>query len=238
MFAFFQGVSVITTSLIGAVLTAAAIQPLTVGEKHRLAAYVAYLVAVDVDGGGGETVYHAGDYCPSCNPGGKPLYPQKGAGWVGDGTVFEKCAFETDDGKLACMGTGILREVGDVAEAEYNLDELGMTPEEVVEQLAEEQEEPDIVCLGGNTWTFEDKRVAQASDADMRRHLINVHDVEADSVNKMSRNEMIALHNLLHNTEVRASAPSSSAGSSSCPSGNCPTSSSGSFTRRRGLFRR
>ena len=228
MIALLQTSVIVVTALVGAVLTAATTQPLTRGECYRLAAYLSYLVATDVpDGGGGGSSYSAGDTCPECG----------GKGEVGDGKVMVTCNFRTDDDKLMCK-SGTLREVGDVAEVEYNLDELGMTPEEVVEQLAEEQEEPDIVCLGGSTWTFEDKRVAQASDADMRRHLINVHDVEADSVNKMSRNEMIALHNLLHNTEVRASAPSSSAGSSSCPSGNCPTSSSGSFTRRRGLFRR
>ena len=71
-----------------------------------------------------------------------------------------------------------------------------------------------------------------------RKHLINEHNVDPDSVNKMSDAEIEALHNLLHNSEVRAAAPSQSRSSSSCPGGNCPTSRSSSASRRRGLFGR
>jgi hypothetical protein len=60
-----------------------------------------------------------------------------------------------------------------------------------------------------------------------RQHLIQTHKVDAKSVNKMSNAEVEALHNLLHNSEVRAAAPSKSSASSSCPGGNCPTSSAG-----------
>ena len=60
-----------------------------------------------------------------------------------------------------------------------------------------------------------------------RQHLIQTHKVDARSVNKMSNAEAEALHNLLHNSEVRAAAPSKASSSSSCPGGNCPTSSAG-----------
>ena len=71
-----------------------------------------------------------------------------------------------------------------------------------------------------------------------RQHLIQTHKVDAKSVSKMSDAEVEALHNLLHNSEVRAAAPSKSSSSSSCPSGNCPTSRSSSTSSRRGLFGR
>ena len=71
-----------------------------------------------------------------------------------------------------------------------------------------------------------------------RQHLIQTHKVDAKSVSKMSDAEVEALHNLLHNSEVRAAAPSKSSSSSSCPGGNCPTSGSSSASRRRGLFGR
>ena len=87
-----------------------------------------------------------------------------------------------------------------------------------------------------------------------RQHLIQTHKVDAKSVSKMSDAEVEALHNLLHNSEVRAAAPSKSSSNSSCPDGNCPTSSAGrsggcpggncptnsssSASRRRGLFGR
>ena len=227
MFAFFQGVSVITTSLIGAVLTAAAIQPLTVGEKHRLAAYVAYLVAVDVDGDGGETVYHAGDYCPSCNPGGKPLYPQKGAGWVGDGTVFEKCAFETDDGKLACMGTGILKQVGDFEE---EIVDYGIGEEVDIDIKASPLKMPGSKWNVEGRWNYDWEFIAD--------HLRTVHDF--DDVEGYSLSELEIIHSNLHNGYPPfgcVEAASSGSSSSSCPLGNCPTSGSGTV-RRRGLFRR
>ena len=84
-----------------------------------------------------------------------------------------------------------------------------------------------------------------ASDSDIREHLVSVHGIDPDSANKMDREELLSLHNLLHNAETRASAPSSSCpsgncptsrgSSSSCPSGNCPTSR-GSSTRSRGCL--
>jgi len=76
-----------------------------------------------------------------------------------------------------------------------------------------------------------------------RQHLIDDHQVDPDSVNKMTNAEIEALHNLLHNSEVRSSAPkskssfSSRSSRSSCPGGSCPTSSSSS-SRSRGLFGR
>ena len=123
---------------------------------------------------------------------------------------------------------------------ESTVRDLGCKLEDSLEALGEEQESPDILCFKGNAWTFEDKRINQASNADMVKHLVEVHNIDPDSASKMDREELIALHNLLHNSEVRSSAPKaeSSCPSGSCPSGTCPSSSSrgSSSSSRRGLF--
>ena len=130
---------------------------------------------------------------------------------------------------------------------ESTIRDLGDKLADVLEAKEEEQDVPDIVCLNGNAWTFEDKRIKQATNADMVKHLVEVHGLDYDSVSKYTREELIAQHNLLHNSEIRSSAPTadcpsgscptSRGSSSSCPSGNCPTSR-GSSTRSRGLFGR
>tara|TARA_Y100001978_G_scaffold200166_1_gene215882 strand:- start:441 stop:1205 length:765 start_codon:yes stop_codon:yes gene_type:complete len=193
----------------------------------------------------------AGDWCDECTPGGVPLYPSH-PGKVGDGTVFNTCP--------VCGGTqkapgSVQEEIDQLGDAIDNVSEdwnesivrdLGDKLADVLEAQGEEQNEPDILCMGGSAWTFEDKRIREATNADMVKHLVEVHDIEYESASKMSREELIALHNLLHNTEIRASAPSSSCPSgncptsrgskSSCPSGTCPTSKGNSSSSRRGLF--
>ena len=161
--------------------------------------------------------------------------------------IESPCDFKTPDGLLMCGGTGKLKATGDEANDEM----LEETFEEMFETLeasggfTSEDDVPDIVCFGGSAWTFEDKRIKQASNADMINHLVDVHGIERESASKMTRDELISLHNLLHNSEVRASAPSSSCPSGSCPSGSCPSgtcptssSKSSSSSTRRGLFGR
>lgn len=194
----------------------------------------------------------AGDWCDECTPGGVPLYPSH-PGKVGDGTIFNTCPVCNGTQKAPGSVEEEMKQLGDAIDnvtEDWNeaiVRDLGDKLADVLEAQEEEQNEPDIVCMGGSAWTFEDKRIKQASNADMVKHLVEVHDIEPESASKMSREELIALHNLLHNTEIRASAPSSSCpsgncptsrgSSSSCPSGNCPTSK-GSSTRSRGLFGR
>jgi len=213
------------------------VESLSLAEQHRLGSYLSYLVST-AKSGPKEEVYTIGQTCPACG----------GRGSVGDGVIESPCDFKTPDGLLMCGGTGKLKATGDEANDELLEDDY----EEMFERLessggfTEEQEEPDIVCLGGNAWTFEDKRIRQATNADMIEHLVTVHGIERASASKMDREELVALHNLLHNSEVRSSAPSSSSScpsgscpSGSCPSGSCPTSSKSSgSTTRRGLFGR
>ena len=96
-------------------------------------------------------------------------------------------------------------------------------------------EEPScLVDLSQTKWNW--SGVSDVPISTMREHLTNEHSIDPASLDKMSREELIALHNLLHNEEVRATAPkakSSGTSSSSCPGGNCPTSSS---SRSRGFF--
>lgn len=108
---------------------------------------------------------------------------------------------------------------------ESTVRDLGCKLEDALQALGEEQDDPDILCFNGSAWTFENKRVRQATNADMVKHLVEVHNIDPDSASKMDREELIALHNLLHNSEIRASAPSSSCPSGSCPSGSCPSGS-------------
>ena len=83
--------------MFAATLAAAAVagDPLDFNEKHRLAAYCSFVVAVHDSiyspVNGGET-YKAGDTCPEC----------RGAGSVGDGTVMMKCIYS--EGGLYCKG--------------------------------------------------------------------------------------------------------------------------------------
>lgn len=193
----------------------------------------------------------AGDWCDECTPGGVPLYPSH-PGKVGDGTVFNTCPVCGGTQKAPGSVEEEIKQLGDAIDNvpedwnEAMVRDLGCKLADVLE-AKEEQDAPDIVCLNGSAWTFEDKRIKRATNADMINHLVEVHGLDYDSVSKYSREELIAQHNLLHNSEVRSSAPTASCpsgscptsrgSSSSCPSGNCPTSR-GSSTRSRGLFGR
>lgn len=103
---------------------------------------------------------------------------------------------------------------------------------------------PPLTSLNQTEWNWQG--VGNPPLSVKRKHLIQEHNVDPDSVNKMSDAEVEALHNLLHNSEVRSSAPRSScpsgncptsrgSSSSGCPGGNCPTSRGSS---RRGFFGR
>lgn len=198
----------------------------TVADRAGLGAFLAF----EIVGNAGNVAPPApdgspapsGSVCPECN----------GVGKVGDGTVMLTCN--------ECGGTG--KVPGSVEEEMQQLEDLKEEDELTFEDIV-----TDITCLDGPSWTIEDKRSQNASDAEIREHLITVHGIDPDSANKMDREELLSLHNLLHNAETRASAPTadcpsgncptSRGSSSSCPSGNCPTSSSSS-TRSRGLFGR
>ena len=222
MIAILQTTSVVITALVGALLTAAAIQPLTKSEKHRLAAYISYLVAVDIDGNGGGccSTYKAGQTCPEC--GGPP-------GLVGDGKVMVPCNFVTDDDKLMCKG-GILREVGDVAETEGEIVDYGIGEEIDLEIKA------SPLNMKGSRWNVEGR---WNYDWDfIANHLRTVHNF--DDVEGYTLSELEIIHNNLHNGYPPfgcVEAASSGSSSSSCPSGTCPSSGSGTV-RRRGIFRR
>ena len=110
-------------------------------------------------------------------------------------------------------------------------------PEEIPEETQPVEESSSLTDLSQTQWNFEGKSNVPISE--MRRHLIEQHSVSPDSVDKMSREELIALHNLLHNEELRASTPQAKSktktySSGGCPGGNCPTGPS----RSRGLFGR
>lgn len=188
----------------------------------------------------------AGDWCDECTPGGVPLYPSH-PGKVGDGTVFNTCP--------VCGGTqkapgSLEEEMQQLTDAIENVPEdwnestirdLGDKLADVLEAKEAEQDEPDILCMKGSAWTFEDKKIREATDEEMVKHLVEVHGLDLDSVSKYTRDELIAQHNLLHNSEIRSEAPSSPTSrgnTSSCPSGTCPTSSSSSTRSSRGLFGR
>ena len=215
-----------------------AVEPLSLAEKHRLGAYVSYIVS-SLEESEQEEVYKAGDVCPSCG----------GRGKQGDGVVCSTCNFTTPDGLLSCKGTGKLQPTGDMNDAE--LDET--FSEEQVEKMFEILEEsggfpetPDITELDQNLWNWEGKSNASVPTEFMRRHLREVHGLGPE-VESMSRTELQSIHNVLHDAEVRASEPVSSSASScpTCPSGgSCPTcpssgsSRSSSSSRSRGLFGR
>ena len=221
MIALLQTSVIVVTALVGAVLTAATTQPPTRGECYRLAAYLSYLIATDIpDGGGGGSSYSAGDTCPECG----------GKGEVGDGKVMVTCNFRTDDDKLMCKG-GTLREVGDVAEVEDEIVDYGIGEEIDLEIKASPLKMPGSRWNVEGRWNYDWDFIAN--------HLRTVHgfnDVEGYSIE-----ELEIIHNNIHEGWPPfgcVKAASSGSSSSNCPSGNCPTSSSGSFTRRRGLFRR
>ena len=102
--------------------------------------------------------------------------------------------------------------------------------------------EPEPACLtdlSQTQWNWQGTSNVPVSR--MREHLTSEHSIDPASLDKMSREELIALHNLLHNEEVRASAPSVKSktktySSGGCPGGQCPTGPSRSYSR--GLFGR
>ena len=234
---------------------AIAASPLSNPEKHRLAAYLSYITVTAPKSPVDES-YKAGDICGACG----------GRGSVGDGVIESPCDFVTPDGLLACKGTGKLQSTGgmmdyeDIGEAMCDTCEATPLPPEVETPLLcpdcccpvcngdsqpeESQEETQpveepscLVDLSQTKWNWQGTSNVPIST--MRAHLTDEHSIDPASLDKMSREELIALHNLLHNEEVRATAPkakSSGTSSSSCPSGTCPTSSSSS--RSRGLFGR
>ena len=208
-------------------------------ERQRLASYLAYVVsAVDQSALPSGPTVKVGDWCPDCTPNGKPLYPNK-PGMVGDGSVFEKCGrcggtqrIQPDDPDLGSAGSTCQE---DSFQCQCCLEEAEQDALEESYELEEKQSQeemtkltPDILCFENSAWTFEDKRVREATNADMVSHLVEVHGLEFDAASKMSRDELIALHNLIHSSEVRSSKPSASSSSASCPSGGCPSGSGGS----------
>jgi hypothetical protein len=102
--------------------------------------------------------------------------------------------------------------------------------------------EPEPACLtdlSQTQWNWQGTSSVPVSR--MREHLTSEHSIDPASLDKMSREELIALHNLLHNEEVRASTPSVKSktktySSGGCPGGQCPTGPSRSYSR--GLFGR
>ena len=111
--------------------------------------------------------------------------------------------------------------------------------EETPEETQPVEQPSCLTDLSQTQWNWQGTSNVPVSR--MREHLITEHSVTPNSVDKMSREELIALHNLLHNEEVRASAPQAksktkSYSSGGCPGGNCPTGPSRSSGR--GLFGR
>ena len=218
----------------------------TIPDRAGLGAFLAF----EVVGNSGTVAPPAPDNTPA--PAGSTCPECGGKGKVGDGTVMLTCPECNGTGKVPGSVEEEIKQLGDAIDNvpedwnESTIRDLGDKLADVLE-AKEEQDVPDIVCLNGSAWTFEDKRIKQATNADMVKHLVEVHGLDYDSVSKYTREELIAQHNLLHNSEVRSSAPTadcpsgscptSRGSSSSCPSGNCPTSK-GSSTRSRGLFGR
>ena len=213
------------TLLIFLALTATSAAALPSEELHRLGAYLAYAVsAVKADGGGNtpdKPVAPTGGACSECN----------GVGKVGDGVVMLTCGH--------CNGTGREPRASSAPEGgPQMLQPDAVAPEpEPPEVKPQEVSSPSINDLGGSRWNWQGKGSVPLSE--MRRHLISEHSVEQASVSKMSKTELEALHNLLHNSEVRSAPPKAkSKSSSSCPGGNCPTSNSTTTYRRYSVFRR
>ena len=217
----------------------------TIPDRAGLGAFLAF----EVVGNAGTVAPPAPDNTPA--PAGSTCPECGGKGKVGDGTVMLTCPECNGTGKVPGSVEEEMQQLSDAIDNvpedwnESTIRDLGDKLADVLEAKEEEQDVPDIVCLNGNAWTFEDKRIKQATNADMVKHLVEVHGLDYDSVSKYTREELIAQHNLLHNSEIRSSAPTAdcpsgtcptSRGSSSCPSGNCPTSKGSSSSSRRGLF--
>jgi len=209
------------TILIFLALTATSAAALPSEELHRLGAYLAYAVsAVKADGGGNtpdKPVTPSGGACSECN----------GVGKVGDGVVMFTCGH--------CNGTGREPGASQVPEGSPQIPQPdAVAPEpEPQEEEPEEESSPPLTSMKQTKWNW--NGVGNPPLSVKRKHLISEHSVEPDSVNKMSNAEIESLHNLLHNSEVRAAAPKAK---SSCPGGNCPTSSSSYSRSRYRLFRR
>ena len=112
-------------------------------------------------------------------------------------------------------------------------------PEESQEETQPAEEPSCLVDLSQTQWNWQGTSNVPISA--MRKHLTNEHSIDPASLDKMSREELIALHNLLHNEEVRASTPQAKSktktySSGGCPGGNCPTGPSRSSGR--GFFGR
>ena len=198
---------------------------LPVGELRRLAAYEAYLVATAVPPVPDMPCRPRPGKCEECN----------GTGKVGDGTVFVPCG--------NCGGTGRVGESSAAPPpackpkpvAPPNLVPQGPT----VIELA-----PQTTRNPGPRWNVEGRN--SYSTQELADHLRRVHGVNIDG---KTRSELEALHDNLHNSEVRSSGPvmrSCPSGNcptqstQSCPGGNCPTQSTQSYQYfpRRGLLRR
>lgn len=150
---------------------------------------------------------------PKPTPGNGVCSECNGLKKIGDGTIMFTCP--------RCNGTG--REPG-----------ASQVPEDSPQiPQPEEESSPPLTSMKQTKWNWNGAGSPPLSVK--RKHLISEHSVEPNSVNKMSNAEIESLHNLLHNSEVRAAAPKAK---SSCPGGNCPTSSSSSSRSRYRLFRR
>lgn len=240
--------------------------PLSMPERHRLAAYVSYIIAAYEDDAAPCTnTYKVGDTCPEC----------RGAGEVGDGVVMMKCIWKSDDGQFYCKGgkvaqagsaneelweqlegiksdecwnESVVRDIGcslerAIAEGKQQADCSKRQEPPAIEPEEDQPPGPELTDIKQSRWNWQGK--GSVPIAEMRRHLREEHSLTPDSVDKMSRDEMEALHNLLHNEEVRAADPAASCPSGKCPTsakssgggcpgGNCPTSRSSGFR----LFRR
>jgi hypothetical protein len=177
---------------------------LTKAELHRLAAYEAYLVATSK---APEPEKPSGPskpgVCPECD----------GSGKVGDGTVFVSCG--------RCGGTGKVGASGDFGSAsppEQPKPVQKPKPEPVQSPV----KEPPVTRSPGPRWNVEGNW--NYSTEELADHLSRVHGVNVDG---KTRSELEALHDSLHNAEVRSSAPViQSSPMQSCPNGQCPTSRS------------
>ena len=207
-----------------------ALDTLSRAEQHRLGAYLSYIVSSLDDSEQGET-YVVGQICDACG----------GRGSVGDGVIESPCNFTTPDGLLACKGTGKLQATGDMNDAE-----LEETYEEMMESLPEFTESTDITELDSNLWNWEGRSNRSVPTSFMREHLADEHGLDPVALSAMDRETLVAIHNSLHDAEVKA------ASSSDCPDGSCPVNASGgsscptcpssgssrssSSSRSRGLF--
>lgn len=181
-----------------------AVEPLSLVEKHRLGAYLSYIVSSLEESEQAE-VLTAGMTCPSCN----------GRGRLDDGTVYVECDFKSPDGLLTCKG-GKLQATGGMNDAE-----LEETYEEMMESLPEFTEAKDITELDSNLWNWEGRSNRSVPTSFMREHLADEHGLDPVALSAMDRETLVAIHNSLHDAEVKA------ASSSNCPDGSCPVNASG-----------